>query len=243
MTHKHSHRHDFAQKQKGVAGEDLVDRLAVDTALTIEDELYINHFRVAIFGSARIKPDHDIYKKVTDLAKMIAENDIDIVTGGGPGIMEAANLGEKLADNEKSQSIGLTIELPFENEGNKHLDMKHHFEKFSGRLDTFMALSNAVVVMPGGIGTCLELFYTWQLTQVHHICNIPIILHGHMWHELYGWVKNWPVKNGLVSPEDLRNVFCVADNEQAMEIILDTQKAHAENGDDFCVNYKKYKLD
>jgi len=189
-------------------------------AYTKEEEKYIKHFRVAIFGSARIGKEDRVYHQVTELAKEIAENDIDIVTGGGPGLMEAANLGERLSNNSNSSSIGLTIQLPKEAKGNRHLDVKQHFQKFSNRLDHFMLLSNVVVIMPGGIGTCLELFYTWQLTQVHHIEPIPIILCGQMWRELIDWVRNQPLEQKLLSPEDLNNIYCVDSNEEVLEIIF-----------------------
>ena len=208
---------------------------------TVEQELKEHHFRVSIFGSARIKKDDELYKQVYNLAESIAQHNIDIVTGGGPGIMEAANEGHKKVSNGNSHSIGLTIRLPHETKGNKHLDIKKHFDKFSNRLDHFMALSNAIIIMPGGIGTCLELFYSWQLSQVKHICHIPIILHGEMWDELLKWVKEYPLKANSLNPEDLNNIFCVSNNKEALEIILDTYKAYQAGGEDFCVNYKKYK--
>ncbi|MCF7905945.1 LOG family protein [Candidatus Gracilibacteria bacterium] len=192
----------------------------LNSTFTEEEKKYIQHFRVAIFGSARIGKEDRIYHQVTELAKEIAENNIDIVTGGGPGLMEAANLGERLSNNTKSRSIGLTIQLPNEAKGNRHLDIKQHFQRFSNRLDHFMMLSNVVVVMPGGIGTCLELFYTWQLTQVHHIEPIPIILYGEMWQELFAWVQKYPLQKKLLSPEDLQNIHCVDSNEEVLEIIL-----------------------
>ena len=90
--------------------------------------------------------------------------------------MEAANAGHAEGDkDEKADNIGLTIQLPWEAHGNKHLELKKHFNKFSGRLDHFMALSRAVIVAPGGIGTCLEFFYALQLVQVKHIKPVPII--------------------------------------------------------------------
>lgn len=213
-----------------------------DEKKTVAQEFYEKHFRVAIFGSARIKPHDALYKNVTDLARAIASEGIDIITGGGPGLMEAANLGQKLSGNTDSHSIGLTIELPFEAQGNRHLDVKQHFEKFSDRLDHFMALSNVVVVMPGGIGTCLELFYSWQLTQVKHICNIPIILHGQMWSELIQWVRQFPLEKSLLSAHDLQNIFCTQKDEEALKIIRDTFQMYQEKGESFCVNSKKYKL-
>ncbi len=211
--------------------------------ITMEEELKKDDFRVTIFGSARLQLDDKTYKQVFDLAKRIGKHNFDIVTGGGPGLMEAANAGHEAGDgNHESDSIGLIIKLPWENEGNKHLEIKRTFNKFSGRLDTFMALSNAVVVMPGGIGTCLELFYTWQLVQVKHICPIPIILVGKMWEKLIDWVKKYPLKDGLISPEDMDSIHIAKDNDEAMKIILKTYKVYKKEGKNFCKNIKRYKL-
>ncbi|MEK7672565.1 MAG: LOG family protein [Patescibacteria group bacterium] len=196
---------------------------------TVQKELKHHDFRVAIFGSARIAPDDKIYKSVFALAKEIGKHGFDMVTGGGPGIMDAANAGHQAGDTKNlSDDIGLPIYLPWENEANKHLEIKKNFKKFSSRLDHFMALSSVVVVMPGGIGTCLELFYTWQLIQVKHIYPIPIILVGEMWEELIKWIKKYPLKTGLISPPDLDHIFIAKTNKGAMEIILKTYKAFKE---------------
>lgn len=216
----------------------------VSSPESFQTELNKNDFRVSIFGSARTEPGDDLYKKVFNIAKEIGENKWDIVTGGGPGLMDAANAGHEAGDpNNESDSIGLTIELPFEAHANKHLDLQKHFAHFSGRLDHFMVLSNAVIVTPGGIGTCLELFYTWQLTQVKHICPIPIICFGKQWHELIKWVKEWPLKDGLISPEDLNNVYCVSSQEEVMKILHNIYKIHQEKGNDYCINCNVYHLD
>lgn len=187
---------------------------------SIRNELKRNDFRVTIFGSARIKPNDKIYKRVYKLAEKIGANGYDVVTGGGFGLMGAASEGHAAGDKKHvSDNIGLTIRLPWEVEANKHLEIKKHFNKFSARLDNFMALSNVVVVMPGGIGTCLELFYTLQLIQVKHIKPVPVILYGKMWEELYKWMKKYPVKDKLISVPDLKNVHIAKSNKAAMEII------------------------
>lgn len=210
----------------------------------IADELKKDDFRVSIFGSARIKPHDENYKLVFELAKEIGKHKFDIVTGGGPGLMDAANAGHTAGDlNHESDNIGLTIQLPWEGEENKHLEIKKHFNKFSGRLDTFMALSDAVVVTPGGIGTCLELFYTWQLVQVKHICPIPIILFGKMWEELMTWVTNYPLQDELISPEDTDHIYIVHNVTEAMEIIHQQHEEFKKAGREACRNSKKYKLD
>ena len=138
-------------------------------------------FRVAIFGSARVKKHDNAYKRVKKLAYELGERGIDVVTGGGPGLMQAANEGHKLGTNKTKSgalSIGIGIKLPWEQKFNKSVEYKEKFNIFSKRLDEFMLVSNVVIVEPGGLGTLLELFYAWQLIQVHHICHMPIILIG-----------------------------------------------------------------
>ena len=136
-------------------------------------------FRVVIFGSARIEEGDPNWNVIYDLAKRIAEVGIDVVTGGGPGLMNAASQGHNAGDISKNvQSIGLQIMLPKKQIDAEHLDIKKEFSRFSERLDNFIDLANAVVVAPGGVGTMLEFFYVWQLMQVRMIHNVPIILLG-----------------------------------------------------------------
>ncbi len=192
---------------------------------SMKEELKKHDFRVAIFGSARLQKNDKVYKQVFELAKEIGKHKFDVVTGGGPGLMEAANAGHEEGDKgEKADSIGLVIKLPWESSGNKHLEIKKEFARFSKRLDTFMALSKVAIIMPGGIGTCLELFYAWQLVQVRHIKTIPLILVGKMWEELIKWVKKYPLKKGLISKKDLDNIHIAKDNKTAIRIILKTYK-------------------
>ena len=127
----------------------------------IDKEIVKKHFRVAIFGSARIQNGDINYKLIYNLAKMISEAGMDIVTGGGPGLMNAASEGHHVGrKDEEIHSVGLKINLPFEKKEATHLDVKKQFSRFSSRLDNFMQLSNVVVVASGGVGTLLELFYT-----------------------------------------------------------------------------------
>ncbi len=199
-------------------------------------------FRVAIFGSARIKRTDQIYVDTFDLACDIGRNGIDVVTGGGPGIMEAANSGHKCGSTGQVKSIGLLIKLPWENEGNKHLDIKKEFSRFSQRLDTFMELSNIAVIMPGGVGTALELFYTWQLVQVHHKKNTPIIMLGTMWDNLCHWIKTDMLKQNLISEEDLSFIYIVKNNEEALELINDFHAIYKKEGEDGKLESDKYKI-
>lgn len=210
---------------------------------SVDKEVQLEHFRVAIFGSARIQKDDEIYKQVFKLAKSIGKQKFDIVTGGGPGLMEAANAGHQAGDtNHTSDSIGLLIKLPWEAKANGHLEMKKKFNKFSNRLDHFMALSRAIVVVPGGIGTALELFYTWQLIQVKHIPKMPIILVGKMWEELIKWVKKNPLKQGLISPGDLDVIHIAKDEKAAMRMIKNAHKCYLKEGEHYFDNIGKYKI-
>ena len=129
-------------------------------------------FRVIVFGSSRLQPDSRPYQDIFKLGFELGQRNMDVVTGGGPGLMEAANKGHiegsKDSDND-SQSIGIRIELPFIEPANESLDVSKSFAKFSQRLDEFIRISNFVVVAPGGIGTLLEFAYVWQLLQVGHM--------------------------------------------------------------------------
>jgi hypothetical protein len=198
------------------------------------------HYRVAIFGSARIEEGDPQYQDVYAIARGLAALGFDVVTGGGPGLMQAANAGHQSA-SEGSQSIGLNIRLPQEQVGNPYLDIKKEFDRFSGRLDTFMSLSDAVVVAPGGIGTLLELFYSWQLVQVGHICRTPIILFGKYWRPLLRWLNEAVLRQGFISPEDLRGVFHLDSPQAVVELI---QRIHEDRtrGTDVCVNFDKYRV-
>ncbi len=180
------------------------------------------HFRVTVFGSARTKIDNATYKEVSKLAQMLGERGLDVVTGGGPGLMQAANEGHRLGNKigrKRSHSIGIGIKLPWEQKFNKAVQYKKEYKVFSARLDQFMLLSNAVVVTPGGLGTLLELFYTWQLVQVHHICDIPIILMGDTWKGLLKWIKKETLAKGYIDNTDYSLIFHAKNPADAINII------------------------
>lgn len=177
-------------------------------------------FCVVIFGSARIEPGDPNWYLIYDLAKGLAAEGIDLVTGGGPGLMDAASVGHHAGDvSRKALSIGLQIKLPKAQRDSDHLDIKKEFSRFSTRLDNFIELADAVVVAPGGVGTLLELLYTWQLLQVHMIQDIPIILLGKMWQDLVHWIKQWPLQNGFLKQEDVDLLTVVDTYEEALDII------------------------
>ena len=195
---------------------------------TLVTELGSDYYRVSIFGSARIKEDSEEYKTVYNLASMLASQGVDIVTGGGPGLMEAANAGAK-EGSVKSRSFGLHIELPFEADTNSHLDVKYHHRRFSSRLDEFMRISHAVVITPGGIGTLLELFYTWQLMQVDHISERPLILMGDMWKGLMDWLEAHPVQNKLMDQKDFDRLVFAKSGEEVIKLLAPSIKEFYEN--------------
>jgi len=182
-------------------------------------------FRVVIFGSARIGPQDGAYHAVYRIARALAEHNIDIVTGGGPGLMEAANRGVKEMARQASKSYGLPIDIPSLKEpANKHLDIKSSHRRFSLRLDEFMRLSNAVIVAPGGIGTLLEMMYVWQLLQVGLINDRPVILFDkETWSGLLKWLHDVLLTHGYISQNDLRWIRLVDTEEEVINLILGAQ--------------------
>jgi uncharacterized protein (TIGR00730 family) len=207
-----------------------------------KEELNKDRFRVAIFGSARLKEDSPEYYQVFNLARLIASEEIDLVTGGGPGLMEAASRGfYEGKENVSIRSIGLNIKLPKEQRFSAHLDVKEEFELFSERLDNFVDLSNAFVVTPGGIGTILELFYTWQLAQVKQIANKPLILMGEMWLDLLKWMRAWPLKNNLLDEADLDLIYLTKDCVETFTVLQESYNDFRGGGTQFCRTYHKYR--
>lgn len=180
----------------------------------------IDHFRVSIFGSSRIKPGDPIYDAVKELSRQLAHMGVDIVTGGGPGLMEAANSGAVEGQAEsKSRSFGLPIHLPTEEGANAFVDSVFKHRTFFSRLHHFVRLSSAYIVVPGGIGTCLEAFMVWQLLQVKHIKQHPLIFVGPMWHGLISWMRETMETRGLVSPPDMDIVRVVDTAEESIPLI------------------------
>jgi uncharacterized protein (TIGR00730 family) len=208
----------------------------------LNEELNNDQFRVAIFGSARLKADSPEYYQVFNLARLIASAEIHLVTGGGPGLMEAASNGFYEWKKDASiYSIGLNIKLPKEQRFAAHLDIKKQFDRFSERLDSFVVLSNAFVVTPGGIGTILELFYTWQLAQVKQLADKPLILMGEMWPDLLKWMRAWPLKDNLLDEADLDLIYLTKDYIEAFAVVQESYNHFREGGTEFCRTYKEYR--
>lgn len=166
---------------------------------------------VSIFGSARLKPDDKYYEMAVEIAEKITELGFGIITGGGPGIMEAGNKG---ARNSEGKSIGLNIELPFEQHFNPYIDKNYSmdFNYFFVRKVMFVKYSQGFIVMPGGFGTLDELSEALTLIQTAKIAHFPIVLVGsEFWRGLLDWFKNTLLNQGLISEKDL-HLFRVVDN-------------------------------
>src|SRR6185295_13991623 len=180
----------------------------------------VEHYRVSVFGSSRIQRGDPIYEEVKKLCYDLSHMGIDIVTGGGPGLMEAANAGAVEGQIEShSRSFGLAIHLPNEEGANPFVNKVFRHRTFFSRLHHFVRLSSAFIVMPGGIGTALELFMVWQLVQVKHVTEHPLILVGTMWNGLIDWIQGTMVERGLVSSPDLNVISVVPSSDEAIPII------------------------
>jgi len=180
------------------------------------------HFRVTIFGSARTQAGQWVYQEVKRMAGELAAMDCDIVTGGGPGLMQAANEGaESVKASERVQSIGIRVELPFEQEVNPFVEQAFEHQTFFTRLHQFVLMSDAFIVAPGGIGTVLESMMIWQLLQVRHLHDTPLIFTGPMWKGLVEWATQWMLRPGfeLANAEDMQIPRCVDEADQAIAIV------------------------
>jgi uncharacterized protein (TIGR00730 family) len=179
-------------------------------------------YRVTIFGSARAKPGTFVYEEVKRVAAVLAEMGCDIITGGGPGLMQAANEGASAANApERNRSVGIRVDLPFEQDVNPFVEQAFEHKTFFTRLHHFVLTSDAFVVAPGGIGTVLELTMIWQLLQVKHVHDTPLILVGKMWAELVDWAKTNLLRPelALASPEDMTIPRCVDTAEEAIDLL------------------------
>ena len=177
-------------------------------------------YRVTIFGSARVKAGTFGYEETKRVAAALAEMGCDIITGGGPGLMQAANEGAASAP-DRAHTFGIRVDLPFEQEVNAFVTQAFEHRTFFTRLHQFVLSSDAFIVAPGGIGTVLETMMIWQLLQVRHLENTPLILVGKMWPGLIGWARNsmLPSDPPLANPEDMTIPRCVANADEAIALI------------------------
>ncbi|NNK86216.1 MAG: TIGR00730 family Rossman fold protein [Desulfobacterales bacterium] len=172
---------------------------------------------VSIFGSARTKPDDPVYQKAEKIAALFAENNFAVITGGGGGVMEAANKG---ATEAGGTSIGLNIVLPFEQEPNKYSNLNLEFNYFFIRKVMFIKYAFAYIIMPGGFGTLDELFEAVTLVQTQRIKPFPIILVGSdYWSGLKDWIKSRLSEKKRISPEDFDILQVVDEPEEVVNIV------------------------
>jgi uncharacterized protein (TIGR00730 family) len=211
--------------------EEGVRRILVDTVFglwsTINNLTRLRpsrreRFRVTVFGSARPETDHEVYQEVKRLAAGLAALGCDIVTGGGPGLMQAANEGAAAAAAAgTASSMGINVELPFEQSVNPFVAEAFEHQTFFTRLHHFVLVSDAFVVAPGGIGTVLETMMIWQLLQVRHLHEVPLVLVGPMWRGLVAWAEGAMRRPGfeLAGAADMAIPQCVDGADEAMAII------------------------
>ena len=172
---------------------------------------------VSIFGSARTKPGHKYYKAAEEIAYYIAKDGFAVITGSGPGLMEAANKGTKAAGGH---SIGLNIHLPFEQKPNKYVETLLDFRYFFVRKVMFVKYAKAFVIMPGGYGTLDEFFEAITLIQTKRISKFPVVLYGSQyWKPLLSWLKNTVCAHGSIKKEDL-DIFTVVDKPKDVAQVI-----------------------
>ena len=217
--------------------EEAVKRILVDTLFglwgTINNLTRLRpskreRFRVTIFGSARTEPDHWVYQEVKRIAAAAAGLGCDVVTGGGPGLMQAANEGAASAGAAKRvQNMGIRVQLPFEQHVNPFVEQGSSTKRSSRASTTFVLVSDAFVVTPGGIGTVLESMMIWQLLQVRHLHDVPLVLVGPMWRGLVEWAKAAMLRPGfeLASAADMTIPRCVDTADEAIALIRERHAA------------------
>jgi uncharacterized protein (TIGR00730 family) len=222
-----------------LADENGVREVVVETVLGLWD--VVNNltrlrpsrrerYRVTIFGSARVPRDSLVYNEVKRLARALTDLGCDIVSGGGPGLMQAANEGASEAGSKDAKrSLGIRVDLPFEQESNPFVEEVFELRTFFTRLHQFVLMSDAFVVVPGGVGTVLETLMIWQLLQVKHIERTPLILIGAMWKDLTGWARRHMIELHpelpLAKAEDMEIPICLKSADEAIAVL---RERHAE---------------
>jgi len=174
---------------------------------------------VAMFGSARTTPEHPYYHVAEDIAKRLSEAGFSVISGGGPGIMEAVNKG---AFEGPSPSVGLNIQLPHEQSANAYQDISHTFQHFFARKVMFVKLSCAFVMMPGGFGTLDELMEVITLVQTGKIRKVPVILvNSKFWAGLFDWIRGQLIKDGMIGVEDPHLLQMIDEPQAVVDAIFD----------------------
>ncbi len=187
--------------------------------VTATERLRAIHPAVTIFGSARVSPGSGAYALAEDIARRLSDAGFGVISGGGPGIMEAANKG---AFAGTSPSVGLNIQLPHEQHANPYQDVSHTFQHFFARKVMFVKLSCAFVMLPGGFGTLDELFEVLTLVQTGKIRRVPLILVGEAhWRGLVDWIRERLAADGLIGPEDADLLQVIDEPQAVVDAIFD----------------------
>ena len=181
------------------------------------DKLADIRFAISIFGSARVKPDSPYYQAAQTISEVLASNGYSIISGGGPGVMEAANRG---ATSKNAPSIGLNIQLPSEQRPNQYQNLSLEFRYFFARKVMFVKYSIGYVCLPGGFGTLDEFFEALTLMQTHKIHPMPLILFGsEYWSGLMDWIKKTVLDNHLIDKDDLNYISLTDDPLEVVDIM------------------------
>jgi hypothetical protein len=199
--------------------DEAAERIAEEFRRGFEQVARIDRPAATIFGSARIGEQHPVYASARAVGRCFAEHGWAVVTGGGPGVMEAANRG---AQEAGGLSVGFNICLPHEQESNPYLDIDHTFEHFYARKVCFVKPSEGFVIFPGGFGTLDELFEALTLIQTGKVLHFPVVLFDSAyWGDLIGWAREMLLGGGMISHDDVALLHVTDDADDAVEVILD----------------------
>ena len=208
--------------------EDLasdVSLIAAEFLSGFQAVLRIDRPAVSIFGSARVDEHAGVYRQARDTARRFAEAGFAVVTGGGPGVMEAANRGCQEAGG---LSVGFNIELPHEQGLNPYCDIELTFKHFYARKTMFVKAAEGFVIFPGGFGTLDELFESLTLIQTGKVLNFPVVLFDRdYWEELLDWIREEPLDDGLISPDDVELLHVTDDPEEAVRLVVAEYESRA----------------
>ncbi len=196
-----------------------VERIAAEFLEGFRAVEQIRKPAVSIFGSARVDETHPTYVRAREVGRRFGEAGWSVITGGGGGVMEAANRG---VQEGGGQSIGFNIELPFEQDSNPYLDLSLTFRHFYARKVCFVKPAEGFVIFPGGFGTLDELYESLTLIQTGKVSNFPVILFdSDYWGEMVDWIKGELLTDGMISPEDLDLLAVTDDTREAVELVVD----------------------
>ena len=196
-----------------------VERIAAEFRAGFAELAKIDRPAVTMFGSARLGEGHPFYEDARAVGRRFAERGWAVITGGGPGLMEAGNRG---AQEGGGLSVGFNIELPHEQDANPYLDISHTFEHFYARKVCFVKPAEGFVIMPGGFGTLDELYEALTLIQTGKVLHFPIVLFDtDHWAEMLDWVRKELLEDRLISPSDVDLLSVTDDVEEVVEIVVD----------------------